>query len=518
MAQRASEYLHPTLQDRTPATTTPLSIADSACIRFADTGGIWVFHPSPSGAPPIHHLRSSLVSALALFPHWAGQVAFVEHRPGGIHSERCGRLQVSYGYDSDPGVGWTVVEHDFPAASIVPEAGALSRGPWNCDVFPEAKLMPGDAGLPSTRVQLNRFSCGGYAVAIKVLHVLADAQSLLLFVHEWAAQCRTECGNPSPSPFAKPIFDPAAVNARAAGNVDAAVPDAAIMDTAMALPQAWYDLWDTNAEGYLPFLVDPFQRSIAQDVPNAATLLPATAPPWTTWDIFRPVSRVVYHFSGAQLKALKKHVQSDGGNSADVSRLDVLLAQLFILITRARQHQQAPSNNVTLSLTMDMRRRLSPPLPDTNLGSPVFLSQIQEIASAVRGSTVADIASKLRRTTKAFTADAVAAYLHASAFEPTPLRLMHSFVGSHSLTVSSWQRLRLYEVDFEGTRNKPAYVHDAAALIDGLVIVMDPLVDDEGVDVMLSLDAETIPHLATEMAEAGRGSLYIVFPTILQYQ
>jgi hypothetical protein len=69
-------------------------------------------------------------------------------------------------------------------------------------------------------------------------HVLADAQALMVFVHNWAANSRkTFSVGDHVSPFAGALFfDPAWLDACAAGDIDAPVLNPSFVEEARQLP------------------------------------------------------------------------------------------------------------------------------------------------------------------------------------------------------------------------------------------------------------------------------------------
>jgi hypothetical protein len=160
-----------------------------------------------------------------------------------------------------------------------------------------------------------------------------------------------------------------------------------------------------------------------------------------------------------------------------------------------------------MSVSLDARRRVSPPLPDTFIGSPLLMTHIKGSAASVRDASISELALDLRQTMKAFTPDKMAAVLHDAAFEVSPQRLWLGFMGTLHLIVTSWQRLRLYEVDFEGDGVRPRYVHSVMQKVDGIVVVSDASVMGNGVDVALYLDSEAMEHLQEELANVKVGSI-----------
>jgi hypothetical protein len=502
-------------------TSIPLSILDSTCARFSDTGAIWLFNASNDSRDEgvlIDHVKSSFVQTLNDFPQWAGQLHWAPFRPGGGHTERFNRAMITYGSDADPGVEWDVARHDFTVQSIVPTSDNLGLGDffWDGGAFPQQDLLsPGKAalsnlkdfqGLPCVLVRISLLACGGYGVGIRIAHPLADAVSLMTFVHRWSAYARS--GTSSSSLFADPVFNPAALDARAAGDIDAAAVDADLAATARTLPINRFSWWDTHVPGYSPWLVASTQNSVPPpDVlaQSATGVSPATTAPWHTWDLTRSVSYGLVHFSGAELRALQQVARnySSGGGEAVLSRTDALMAHVFRLVNRARaRYALADGDEVFLNVTLDARRRVAPPLPATLIGSPLFLAHVKGAAARVREAPLGALAAGLRGVVGGFSPPAVAALLHDAAHEVSPQRLWGGFMGSRHVIATSWQRLRVYEVGFEkggGGEARPAYVHAVMQKCDGIVAILDSAVPDEGVDLAVYLDAEAMGHFKEEL-------------------
>jgi len=89
-------------------------------------------------------------------------------------------------------------------------------------------------GLPGTIIRLTTFDCGGVAVAVKMAHVLADAQAMVQFVNNWARVNRDILAQ-APIPRLSPVFDPSLIDRAAAGDIDAAKPDPEIIRAARTL-------------------------------------------------------------------------------------------------------------------------------------------------------------------------------------------------------------------------------------------------------------------------------------------
>ncbi|KAL4788258.1 transferase family protein [Aspergillus varians] len=503
--------LHPSRR-LSAAISTPLSILDATSARFAPTGAIWLFdNPGPSFDEPelLDSLQSSFVTTLNDFPQWAGQLHWAPVRSGGSHTERFNRPMVTYGTETDPGAEWGVVRHrSLSVKSQAPSADerASGSGVWTGDGFNQRPLLSDTLlplhnlrdcqGLPAMQVQINLFGDGGYGISIKIAHPLADAHTLMVFVHRWAANCRKtfDADADDISSFAgTPVFDPARLDACAAGDIDVSVADPTLVEEARRLPLHRFDWWRVDEPGYPPFLIPTTEDS----KPPANDLLqsqvsPSTAPPWTTWDMLRPVNYALLHFPGSKIAQLKREAAVEGG--PDVSRLDALLAHVWGMINRARGHSHS-SEDVFLNLTLGARPRLSSPLPESFMGSPLFLTHIRMSGASACASSVGQTAHRIRQTLQLFTPDKVGAMLHDAAHEVSPQRLWQAFLGTQHTLVTSWNRLQLYQVDFVGSGQRPRYVHAVMPKTDGCLQVMDPGVDDGGIDVALYLDAEAMQRL-----------------------
>ncbi|KAL4885585.1 transferase family protein [Aspergillus karnatakaensis] len=527
----AKVRVYPSRRPTTPVSTT-LSILDATVARFTPTGAIWLFD-SPrehiNEAELLGNLQSSIEDTLNFFPQWAGQLHWAPVRPNGSHTERFNRPMLTYGKDTDPGVEWVVVRHEsLSIESLAPSADerASGSGIWVGDDF-DQKLFLSDTplplnqleeldGYPAVQVQVSLFSDGGYGIGIKVAHPLADAQALMVFIHLWAENCRNAFGativngngngdGDGASSFAEsPVFDPSLLDAHAAGDIDGPTADPKLADEARQLPLHRFDWWKTDAPGYSPFLIPTTESSKPppEDL-RSSQISPSTEPPWLTWDFSRPVSYTQLHFPASRIAQLKQEAVAEGG-CPGISRLDALLAHLWALINRARGHGTSPED-VYMNITLGARQRVSPPLPEAFIGSPLFLTHIRQPGSSACTSSIGRTALQIRQTMQQFTPGKIGAMLHDAAHEVSPQRLWQGFLGSQHTLVTSWLRLRIYDVDFvggeKGKSGKARYVHAVMPKMDGCLQVMDTGVEDGGIDVALYLDSEVMGRLVGDVGE-----------------
>jgi hypothetical protein len=505
---------------------------DATVARFSPTGAIWFYDEDPTNKTQqtfLNHLRDSFIETLSQFPQWAGQLQWAPTKPNGSHTERFNRPIIVYGTEADPGVEWSIVEHPFRADEIVPTANERAAtitgnrsGAWNGNDFTEGlyisptqlalQNLKDYIDLPAMQVQINLLHGGGYAIGIKMSHCLADAQTLMVFVHLWAFNSRKQCGQqPKPSIMGDPVFDPTLLDSCAAGDIDAAEPDMSLTKIARELPLHRYSWWDISDEGYPKFFIPTTENSKPPTVDLALAIqqnkiTPSTPAPWPTWDLTQRTSYALVHFTGSQLQNLKAEALTTQSTRNDISRLDTLLAHLWKRITKARQYTTSKVP-VYLDLSLGARQRVQPPLPETFIGSPLFLTHVGMPGSQTAQATLGEIAAKIRDTMTLFTPQAMGAMLHDAAYEISPQRLWQGFCGQEHIIVTSWLRLGLYDVDFGfggagesgGAGNLPRYVHAVMPKVDGCLQIMDSAVGDGGMDVAVYLDEEDMGTLLEDI-------------------
>ncbi|ROW15885.1 hypothetical protein VPNG_02553 [Cytospora leucostoma] len=533
-------------------TVTRLSIIDATVVRFTPCAAVWLYEPSEAsqnGALLLDNLELSLRQTLDSYPHFAGQVRWItkdEIRPGDANPRHLGRPVVSYGTENDPGVGLVLAEHDRDLDSVVPaaEERGTTRKVWVATDFPQDELLPGcelafesgtarSGGLPGLAAQVTRFRCGGFAVGVKAAHCLADAACLLQFVHSWAGRSRLLFGEgrtttTTPQPQGgqpsrpEPLFDPELLD-RHAGLAGEAEPDAARVAQARSLPMHRHDWWATDAPGYPAWAAA--STSLTKpggDELRALRLSPSSHPPWPTWDAPAPVEHVQIRFGADEVARMKAAAQAQAQTQAQasllgvtaqrqqqpppmmISRLDALLAHLWILINRARRVQDT-EEPVYMDITLGLRSRVDPPLPDGFLGSPILLGYVERSGAEVcsDATTMGAVALSIREMISLFTPGAVASHLYDAAHEVSPQRLWQAFLGQRHTIVTSWTRTGAYEVDFLGSGLRPRYVQGKMPRMDGILQVMDLGEGNGDYDVSLCLEREATGRLlADEMLRA----------------
>lgn len=483
------------------ATVTPLSIIDATVVRFAICAAVWFYDASPVSQDPntlSSNLEASLRQTLDDYRHVAGSLRWATPDTSNAAYPKYGRPEVVYNTPSDPGVEFVTARYGATLASLVPSDAErkANRKVWFANGVPQDELLPKcDLAfvpsmsryecLPVLSVQVTSFDCGGWALGVRMTHCLGDAICLVNFVKAWAANA---CGEPA----AKPVFDPSLLD-RHAGAVGSAEPDAAKVQLARSLPLHRLDWWDTDADGYPAWARANTDATRPNDEAlRGVQLSPSTAPPWLTWDASAPVDHVQLRFSADEVARLRDAARAGlpPREATTLSRLDALLAHLWLAINRARvpDNDDAP---VYMTVTLGLRGRVAPPLPDAFAGSPIVIGHV--VSTAAGALSLGEAAASLRAMTGRFTPAAVGALLHEARWEVCPQRLWQGFYGARFVGVTSWTRSGAYGVGFGG--GEPRYVQGRMPRIDGLVQVMDVGEAGRDFDVSLALTREALGRL-----------------------
>ncbi|KAI1777464.1 transferase family protein [Hypoxylon cercidicola] len=496
-------------------TITKLSILDGTVIRFAPCSAIWLYdqvgNADARDSIVFQRLEEGLKRTLDDYPHFSGQLRWAskEDVEGDVNPNYVGRPVVVYGTGEGPGVELIVAEDSRELSAVVPshDERTTVRQVWNATDFPQYEFQPQTKlafsslaefeGLPGAAIQLTAFKCGGFAVSIKFTHCLSDATCLMQFAHAWAANSRLLFGDDSSDTARiineKPLFDPSQLDQHA--NLTAgAHPNPEMINKARSLPMHRYDWWGADAPGY------PSWASASCDATRPAAeelagleLSPSTFVPWPTWNMAAPVEHVQIRFKAETIAKMKRAAETSLPESLSgqrVSRLDAALAHVWTLVNRARQHENT-QHEVYLNLTLGLRSRVEPPLPNTFTGSPILLAHVAKAGSEASTATIGAIAGSIREAMSRFTSEAVSAHLHDAAFEVSPQRLWQAFLGLNHALVTSWVRTRAYEVDFCATQQLARYVRGVMPLLDGLIQVMD-VADTGDFDISVCLEKESM--------------------------
>lgn len=448
----------------------PLSILDAIVLYFANSACVWFYNESLDTDRLIFSLRKTLIA----YPQWAGQLRFAEYDPSAGHVHRQGRLELSYGSSSDPGIECILAEADFHMSCVVPANERVKH--WEAThidyqtfLDTETRFALHDSkeyeGLPSMKVQFTTFKDGGMAIAVGIVHSLADAAAVLTFMKDWAAT-NLALSSSKPIPTLQPLFNPSLIDAAAAGNIDSKSPDPLILETAAKLPVHRFDYW-ASAGPSTPEWALPSTKIPPELAPQSQDIELGKPVPYHTWDSTAACSHTTFFFSAAETHAL--HLRAAAGTWTRISHQDAVLAHTWAALIRARGLKEGEEHSLAVSI--DGRRRLQKPLPPSFIGSPILNVAVPtRAAAATSRKDVADKAAVIRNHVARFDGEAVAALLHECCFELGGQRRWNCFLGDYHTVVTSWVGIGVEGVVFEDGKA----VRWAEALLppcDGVVVV-----------------------------------------------
>ena len=509
--------IHPISPSPNGPKTTRLSILDNLSARFALTHAIFIYETPPGDdfeAKLVHSLRKTLDD----YSHISGQLSWAP-----IENGKGGRSQITYGGGEaarEPGVGFEAVKVHVLTSKFLPPPMSANEKEGGVRVVkysvkelePMGKVALWDLkqthdedglGLPGIRIQLSIFE-DGYAIGIKMAHVLGDASMLTALVRRWARH------NTGFQPGPAPLFDPSLVDRCMEKLEGDERTDEKRLSDAIKLPCLRYDWHAMDDPAYPSFLKGTTQNSIAL-VPEAEEKRDdLKSAPWESWDMSRSAGHVQLHFSAKKLQQLKAKASlwtSESDPGVRISTLDALLAYIWTLINEARYPDNITieDQDVYLACSLNSRHRLSTPLPDEFVGSTMFISHVATPVSTF--STPHDKspisqrstprAPQLRHTLEKFTLSAISDLLFCLDNEPIPQRIWQAFCGKRHTLVTSWLRLGIWEIDFGN--GKPADVRAIVPGMDGIVQIMEAKDKGWNVDVYLQEWERVLEIMRREM-------------------
>jgi hypothetical protein len=400
-----------------------------------------------------------------------------------------------------PGFPIEFVETETRLSAILPSA-TQSQATWAIDEqFPSSSLIPSQEvalqdsytllGLPNLAVQVTRFACGGVGVGVKMTHSLADATTLVGFMHDWAEIHSSSTGKngdenkeenksdeKEQESVAKVTFDPSLLDSKASGDLSSSTgPDASILSLSRSLPLHRYDWLNSGGSDcppwFEPITACPPGVNLADDHDQER----GERMPWGEWDMLKPVRHTIFRFSAEEVDGIWKAATDTSSSATEgqaeqqeaqpvkLSRLDTLLAHIWKAVMRANQIQ--PSEESFLDMTFGLRTRLD--LPARFLGSPLRQIAVPGNPSLSSSSLSRSIRSTLQRLDDT---KACSALLHDLAYDTTGQNIWATFLGRRHLLCTSWTRLGVYDVDF-GCGSKPEYVDAFMPASDGLLQIME---------------------------------------------
>ncbi|OWY93095.1 hypothetical protein PHMEG_00037635, partial [Phytophthora megakarya] len=217
----------------------------------------------------------------------------------------------------------------------------------------------------------------------------------------------------------------------------------------------------------------------------------------------------VFHLSPANMAKLKKSKDKKIAQAqaisqpAYISTLDAITALFTILISQAREH----GKNVQVSTAVNGRNRLEPPLPANYSGNAVFhaLSSYTNEELQSKNFSRKKVSTSLSRVARGVRASILerdnvfmrdTVEFISNQNDPATINDNVNFFFGPDIAFTCWAKMGLYEAEFDGT--KPWYAKiPRVPCMDGFVLITEALKGNDGLDVLVCLEANTMEKLKT---------------------
>ena len=347
-------------------------------------------------------LRDSLSRALVHFYPLAGRLCWIEG----------GRLEIecnSMGVQLIEAESKTTLE-DFGDFTSSPYLEYLEH------LVPSVDYSSPIHELPLMLVQLTKFSCGGISISTSISHAVADGQSALHFVHEWARLARGEPVETAP-------FLDRTVLLAGGRNINNAAP----------APAPRFDHQEFRHPP--PLMGEPSAVQKERKKKTTVAFLKLTK---------------------TQVEKLKKTAnESRVSEGRPYSRYETIAAHIWRSACKARGH--LPEQPTAIGICVDSRSRMWPPLPQAYFGNATF-----DVIAAGRSGELASnplgyVSSRIREAIQKVKDEYVRSAIDFLRNQPDLSRFqdLHAlgrdegpFYGNPNLGVISWLTLPMYGVDF----------------------------------------------------------------------
>ncbi|EEF40814.1 spermidine hydroxycinnamoyl transferase [Ricinus communis] len=386
---------------------------------------IYFYRPSPDWLTPsdkiINTLKDSLSRALVPFYPLAGR----------LRSTSNGRLELDCS-----AVGVQLIEAE--SQSKLEDLGDFSPSPAFNYLIPPVDYTLPIHEQPLMLVQLTKFQCGGVSLSLSISHTVADGQSALHFISEWARMARGEHLG------IVPFLDRKVLRA---GNAPMEEP-----------------VFDHKEFNHPPLLLGESNNLEQRKKKTTVAMLKLTKD---------------------QVDKLKR--KANEGMSVDTgrayTRYETLTGHVWRSACKARGHQ--PGQPTALGVCVDLRKRMQPHLPDGYFGNAtidvIAISTSGELITKPLGYASGKIREAIEKVTNEYVNSAIA-FLKKQK-DLTRFQDLNAiggvegpFYGNPNLGVVSWLTLPMYGLDFGW--GKEIYMGPGTHDFDGDSLLLRGLEED----------------------------------------
>ncbi|XP_019188751.1 PREDICTED: spermidine hydroxycinnamoyl transferase-like [Ipomoea nil] len=357
------------------------------------------FYSTPSTLSPdaiIDTLRLSLSQVLVHFYPLAGRLSWTSAGGSSALVLNCNAA------------GVVLVEAESDA--VLADLGDFSPCPELNHLVPSVDYS-GDPiqDIPLFVGQLTKFRCGGISLGFAISHVVADGHGLCHFLSEWANLA-------SGKPLSSAPFHDRRRLLRGVGE----------SSSPQGGPRRVFD--------HSPPLI------VGQSSDESERMKETKV---STLRLSKPQIHA--------LKAAANNGRSYNAKPRDYTRYEVITAHIWRCACKARSHKpQQPTN---LCFSVDIRRRMEPPLPDSYFGNAVVDVVIHGgVSGEIISGPLQDVASKIREAIDGVTSEYVNSSIDFYRNEVDVIKRQELlgvlFGGNPNLSVISWVGLPIQGLDF----------------------------------------------------------------------
>ncbi|KAK8991690.1 hypothetical protein V6N11_062691 [Hibiscus sabdariffa] len=310
-------------------------------------------------------------------------------------------------------------------------------------LVPKFDYSGGISSYPLLGLQVTTFKCGGVSIGVTIQHTLVDGPSTFHFINSWADTAHALC------PAIAPVLDRSLLRARKP---------------------------PTPKFHHVEFEPSPILKTIAdRSVPGPSIVS-------------------IFKITAEQVKALKHKVNETSSNTK-YSSYSILTAHIWRCAIKARELNQ--DQEIRLTMPIDGRNRLRPPLPPGYFGNVIFFAALDALAGEIQSEsfidTVKRIHEKLRRRDDEYLTSSID--LIETIVDVKTVRRGAASMRCPNLSINSWMWLPIHEADFGWGR--PVFMRPANIVHEGKVYILPSSTGDGSLTLATCLETAHMKRFGT---------------------
>ncbi|KAE8664280.1 Shikimate O-hydroxycinnamoyltransferase [Hibiscus syriacus] len=308
---------------------------------------------------------------------------------------------------------------------------------------PKFDCSGGISSYPLLGVQVTTFKCGGVSVGVTSQHTVADGPADGHFINSWADMARGMC------PTIAPVLDRSFLRARDP---------------------------PTPKFRHVEFEPSPTLKTVSDP------------------SIHRPSVVSVFKITAAQVKALKDQVDETSGNTK-YSTNSILAAHIWRCAVKARD--LALDQQIRLTIPIDSRNRLRPPLPPGYFGNAIFYAPLDGLAGEFQSEPFIDTVKKIHEIVNRMDDEYLRSGIDLieTTADVKTVRRGAETMRCPNLSINSWVWLPIQEADFGW--GGPVFMRPANIVHEGKVYILPSSTGDGSLTLVTRLETDHVKRFGT---------------------